>query len=72
MVVTLVDDPNPPLNVYFDAGLLSPLFYYTDNSWGPHKHPVGIPTTAELGHRAAPASAVAAEAAVARLEATGA
>ena len=33
MVVTLVDDPNPPLNVYFDAGLLSPLHYYTDNSW---------------------------------------
>ena len=31
-VVTLVDAPNPPLHVYFDAGLLPPLYHYTDYS----------------------------------------
>ena len=32
-VVTLVDAPNPPLHVYFDAGLLPPSYRYTDYSW---------------------------------------
>ena len=31
-VVTLVHAPNPPLHVYFDAGLLPPRYHYTDYS----------------------------------------
>ena len=57
-VVILVAAPNPPLPVYFDAGLLPPHYHCTDNSRVLHR--VGIPTTAELGNRAATASAAAA------------
>ena len=31
-VVTLVDALNPPLHIYFDAGLLPPRHHYTDSS----------------------------------------
>ena len=31
-MVTLSDAPNPPLHLYFDAGLLPPRYHYTDYS----------------------------------------
>ena len=59
-VVTLVDAPNPPLYVYPRRWFIAAPIRLHGLQWGPHKHRVGISTTAELGHRAATASAAAA------------